>query len=209
MYIQSRFVPNLTIDAETNYQYRMTEYALSKLLSKPVGNSLLTEINLLVRSDRSAIITTRENISSCARPMLTPSQFKQFPIPEADMDIEYWRVVKGSELINAKTNGGPGIGTTAVVEWNPHEFVYNDLFGNLRITNNRYASFISLSHELIHMRNILKGDAIMNPGEGEERVISEEFRVIGMGDFEHESITENKIRNEHHYPFRTLYHHVS
>lgn len=208
MYIQSRVVPNLTIETSNPYLYKKTESALFKISAKPIGQALLREINSLARNERCAFVIPNESFDCSAKPMLTYSQLKTYGPPPIDEDEDKWNMYKAIELVTSTQKGGKGIGTTAVSYWNPNEFIHIDLFGHSHKVINQYSSFLSLAHELIHVRNILKGDVLINSEGGLSRILEEEYRVLGLPPYHDEPITENKIRLEHGYPYRFDYQHL-
>jgi Effector protein len=157
--------------------------ALEKIASTPTGNQLLNDIATHQGNDRFGYkVAITANESQKNKRLFRPSrQYQGGSVTTASSDTK------------AST---PGDGTSSSIKWNPAQ---TDTPDGRRPVN------IGLAHELIHARHNLKGESsLLNTGNGDPK-IEDEHRVVGLGQFADEPITENKLRAEQKVPLRTQY----
>lgn len=206
MKIQSSVTPSIFIEAHERKSIGQAETALQKLASKPRGNSLLAHIERLSTNGRSLRINvTGAHLDSTARPALSVMQAVALGIPDNDLDPE--NNAKATELASW-VDGRRGVGTSAVIDWNPSQYPEVDAAGKPRVSDNEGLAFISLAHELVHGYRMMKGKYAGGSSdrysEGTPAAL-EEDRAVGLGKYAGKQLSENGVRQEHGLPLRTQY----
>lgn len=149
---------------------------LNKIASKPIGRLLLTEIaNKMIAMPHGWKVV-----------IIRAANTVDITNPEIGKRWHAGNVTLGTDMSKAYTGG---TGTTSAIKYNPNVYVTPD---------GTRPPYIGLAHELIHAHHNLYGTSMNNKHE-------DEYRVVGMGDYEGEPITENKIRGEHDLEGRTSY----
>ncbi len=98
-------------------------------------------------------------------------------------------------------------GSSASTHWSPDQGMSIDSSGKAsRVPGNSEDSFISLGHELVHAKNIMRGTDAGYEGSRTDPSTPlgmEEWRAIGLGEYYNRSPSENSIRTEHGKTLRT------
>jgi len=197
--MQSSQVSNINIQCDNVSQVRAFSTAIFTLKGQPVGRSLINEIEQLGREGKKITVNIDKKSGCFAKAKLTEDQARVLNIPDDVSNEEnhlqsYFFSTKSFDGINS-------LGTSVYVNWNPLESSQVDDDGKIIKDKNANSNFITLCHELIHAYHIMNGAALVDSIDEQyltgESTRNEEQSVIGLGRFEHERFTENKIRAEH------------
>jgi len=202
----SHFSENIVIEYKGKEGWHDVESALNKINTGIVGHELLVELKDLCVNDKNIKIVVSEG-HTFALPRLTASQIKRFGTPADEFDKFHNEVAE--KICEPHLDGMNGAGTSVTIGWNPMHTAGITQDGRPYMKTDKTGSFISLAHELIHGHHILTGDYLggSNPDEFDiySRHASEEFRTVGIREFYNERFSENLIRLENNFPFRSYY----
>ena len=201
--------PFISINYEHSRDLDHAESALQKIKSKPVGNNLLLALHYLSNEDRRVIIVVKGSLTDGTSSFPNQSQLRRFNVANNPADRLYQTISNHMSTLNY--NGEPSEGCSAVVQYNPYHSIHIDNDGfPIPVSTTQY-NFVNLAHELIHALHTMNGTALNRDsvptdvfyrGSGTRR---EEERAVGIGRFEREAISENKIRQEHGLRIRRSY----
>jgi len=204
MITQSALFKNFTIEYSEERQFKLAEYALSKIGSKPIGFSMLIEMNNMAKGETKINIFPNKEGGSATGMMLTESQFQKYPNISNLPDVK-WKIERAKTIVADKSIGGEGQPTSAFIVWNTKEANYvSDTGKNARVEDEKM-SFVTLAHELVHAYWIMKGKALGIKPDINGVHNMEEWRAIGINNFLNDRFTENNIRREHGLPLRLQY----
>jgi len=199
----SRTLPFINILSDNDENREAAEIALKTILSKPHGRTLLSEIADNSTDEKKITIISANNVDSSCYPQLTKSQLIKYnEYRDNDKD---WSNKVASHISNSPSIQGIGEGVSSNVFWNKSVSIYIDSKGENYIKNDGVISFISLAHELNHAYYLLKGDYLSHPVDEEDTPIFEEYRAMGVHQYENIPYSENAIRREHNIELRKNY----
>lgn len=205
MLTSSTVMPNIVIQHHSHRELQLTEYALSKISSKPIGLGLLSEINLMANGETKIRISPGEKCLSATVPILTDSQAKRFKNVTDWPEVE-WNESIANQLCGLESIGGGEEGTSVIVQWRTDEYVDIDHQKRSINVSNENLAFITLAHELVHAYWVMKGESLVIEPDMNGVGYQEENRAMGINKFLNDRYTENNIRLEHGLPFRFTYH---
>lgn len=206
---ESIHAPFISINYEHSRDLDHAESALQTIKSKPVGKNLLLSLLYLSNEDRRVIIVVKGQLTDGTSSFPSQSQLRRFNVANNPGDRLYQTLSNMMSTVNP--NGQPSEGCSAVVQFNPYNSIHIDNEGYPVPVSTTQHNFVSLAHELIHALHTMNGTALNRDsiasdvfyrGSGTRR---EEERAVGLGRFEREAISENKIRQEHGLRIRRSY----
>ena len=197
----SQICPYITINYESTSDFDAAETALRKIKSKPVGDNLLKSILYVSDREKRLTIISSKNVNHATSGYLNSDQIRRFGVPP-DSKHELYRMTI-NHLGSVNYQGKPSEGISSVVLFNPNKMIGLDDLGHPIEMNIPDYNFISLAHEIIHALHAMNGTGLPRDSKPshvyykDTGIRKEEERAIGLGVYEREALTENKIRAEH------------
>jgi len=203
----SKVCPYLTIYHHSEYEKSLVESALFKINKKPIGYTLLSEIDKLTQDGKSVTIQVDLEKETHAYPKLTEKNIKDLELDS--QTVAEQGSVLASRLCKPHSDGSDAIGVSAKIHWDPYSAVDIDECGMSVLIIDSHLSFVSLAHELFHAYWIMRGNYdppnLINHNPEESINLKEENRATGIEEFSDEWFSENGIRAEHDLPRRNHY----
>ncbi|PIF22273.1 MULTISPECIES: M91 family zinc metallopeptidase [Pantoea] len=204
---RSSFAANIVIDASSAEDIKEVDFKLKQIASKSVGHGLLKDIAAMSSQEKFVVITVNRNKPTSVHHTLSgPKYFKLV----TGKDPRVKNKLNVGVFSKPSPDGTHGEGSSANISFNPDVSIYVDEHGNPYAAKTGEESFIGLAHELIHTLYMMNGmwlggqrvDTYLTEDKG---VREEEDRAVGLGEYQNEKYTENKIRQEHNLPLRSSY----
>jgi len=204
MKVNSMVSPAIQLQGMNADDLIKTENALQKIKNTPTGNALLNEIRENTTNGREVQIHVHDSFTNSTIPMLTDSQLRRLNI---DGNNYGQNVMTALSLSRKRTNSQNGEGVKGIVDFNPKQAVHVDSNGVSQRIHDEELSYMSLGHELIHALHFMRGNHIgdSRPDVNGNINYQEELRVVGLGQYANNDITENKMRRESGLPQRLQY----
>jgi len=197
----SKFSRGIELQYDHEIEHYKMESALGKIYEKPVGKSLIDKITKLAGEDKQVKIKVAFHMPCMTYGELNAAQREKY---DHRADAPYIDNITFAERISRKQGFlKKGEGVASRIAWNPKRSSGSDTTPDENETN----SFIGLAHELIHSYLFLNGTTHANHflPYNESEIKKNEYKTIGLGRYQFEKITENKIRKEHNIPKRKKY----